>query len=418
MSIVEKVAESGGKALTIELKKALRDLITSSLNKRFISISSLDDIPTGNKYQSVQLGDELASGFRGDRSGLFSRLDFTGRSVLDCGCNLGEMSRLARKRGARLVDGLEYEGYFVAIGRLINAYNDVTRVSLFQRDLTDPESFAEQYDIALVFSVLPYVLPVLDRLCSKITEAIIVETHDVKASLHKTYVEPFTKHFPHYTFVDVTDHGHGLGRRAVLMFTRRREALYYSHGLLKSSIDVTASKFDYLTAFASRSNGVQLAPAATPQELLAQAAKLEAPDDSDKLTSGASYWASMIRGYAEYRSAGTVAEDNAYLHAFRTTLRSDQLDPKLTARLQSDRQIVERVVNRFRDVDALAKGQDAALSIHPVRVINPLDEEGKNLVVHAESGRQMRNTHIDGYDRVFWARLFGITRLPAIFHIE
>jgi SAM-dependent methyltransferase len=175
-----------------EVKTQLKHIIIDALNRKYISTSSHTNYTTGNRYQSVVLGGENIGGYRKDRSELFSLLNFTGRSVLDCGCNIGELSRLARHRGAVLVDGIEYDGYFVQIAQLINAYHAMTRVSVTQGDLTNEATIQDSYDITLAFSVFPYVLPVLAKLAKATGEALVLETHNITSDLWKIYIEPLT----------------------------------------------------------------------------------------------------------------------------------------------------------------------------------------------------------------------------------
>src|SRR5256885_11894082 len=94
-------------------REALKRLILDSLERRYTSESSKAGIKTGNHYQSIKLDGELTGGFRSDRAALLDRIEFAGKRVLDLGANLGEISRAARERGADVVDGWEYDPYFV-----------------------------------------------------------------------------------------------------------------------------------------------------------------------------------------------------------------------------------------------------------------------------------------------------------------
>jgi SAM-dependent methyltransferase len=176
-------------------------MVISYLSRRYISISSHEGLKTGNKYQSVRLGNELVEGMRDHRDSLFSVFDFRGRSVLDCGCNIGEMSRQARARGAYLVDGYEYDDYFVHMARLINVANGTARVSFYQKDITNPAAFEDTFDVGLAFSVFPYIQPVLKELSEHIREALILETHDVKPNLHAIYIDALRPYFPFHSFI-------------------------------------------------------------------------------------------------------------------------------------------------------------------------------------------------------------------------
>src|SRR5712691_1055079 len=143
------------------LKSELKQLILDGLRRRYVSVSGDDGIETGNHYQSVTLGDERTSGFRSDRAAFLDQIDFRGKRVLDLGANLGEISRAARARGAAVVDGYEYDTFFVEIAQVLNAYNGTTGVSFYQRDITDPTAYDEHFDVVLAFSVFTYIHPVL-----------------------------------------------------------------------------------------------------------------------------------------------------------------------------------------------------------------------------------------------------------------
>jgi len=133
----------------------------------------------------VVLEGENIGGYRKDRSDVFSHFNFKGRTVLDCGCNIGELSRLARVCGARLVDGVEYDRYFVQVARLLNAYFGTSRVSFEEGDLTEEDTIGDVYDVTLAFSVFPYILPILSKISSATTEALVLETHNITSDQQK-----------------------------------------------------------------------------------------------------------------------------------------------------------------------------------------------------------------------------------------
>src|SRR5256885_97866 len=125
------------------LKGELRELIARYLELYYVSESSKDGINTENRYQSVRLGDLAVDGVRSLRDEFLDQVDFEGKRVLDLGSNLGELSRGARARGAALVDGFEYDPFFVELATAIDTYGQVTRVSYHQRDMTDPQVYRD-----------------------------------------------------------------------------------------------------------------------------------------------------------------------------------------------------------------------------------------------------------------------------------
>jgi len=103
------------------VKPALKQAILDAIALKYTSVSCKDGIETGNHYQSLTLGDEHTTGFRSGREGFLDQIDFRGKRVLDLGSNLGEISRAARARGAAVVDGYEYDLFFVELAQAINA---------------------------------------------------------------------------------------------------------------------------------------------------------------------------------------------------------------------------------------------------------------------------------------------------------
>ncbi len=205
------------------VKDKLRDLILESLNISYLSESCQDSIQTGNHYQSVSLGDIQTTGFRTDRKEFLDQINFEGKKVLDLGSNLGEISRAARTKGAYLVDGFEYDQYFLEIANLINAYNGVTRVSFYQRDITDPYVYDERYDIVLAFSVFTYVHSVLERIAAITNQLFVLETHKLEGNLDSDYLKPVSQYFSHHRILGESEWGARFDaseRRAVIVFAK------------------------------------------------------------------------------------------------------------------------------------------------------------------------------------------------------
>lgn len=205
----------------------LEELINWCLGLDYTSKSCKDEIQTGNHYQSVRLGDKKTRGFRTDRAEFLDRVDFRSRKVLDLGSNLGEVSRAARTRGAEIVDGFEYDHFFVEVAQLLNAYNATTRVSFFQRDITDDASYGEEYDLVLALAVWTYVAPKL-HLISKMTDVLLVETHSLHGNLQEDYVDQVSRYFPRCVVLGESDWGRtqdASGGRAVLLCASNQETL-------------------------------------------------------------------------------------------------------------------------------------------------------------------------------------------------
>jgi SAM-dependent methyltransferase len=213
---------------SLNIKKEFKDLILRSLSANYVGESCKDGITTLNHYQSVALGEIQTAGVRTDRSKFLDQIDFQGKRVLDLGSNLGELSRAARVRGACLVDGLEYDQYFVEIANLINAYNETTRVSFYRGDITDPLVYDEHYDIVLAFSVFIYIRPVLQQIASITDQLLLLETHRLEDNLDSYYLKPVSQYFPYYNILGesewMADRGNR-GKRVIIAFAKEESAM-------------------------------------------------------------------------------------------------------------------------------------------------------------------------------------------------
>ena len=209
------------------IKPELRRLIMEGLAAQYTSESCAGRVETGNHYQSVWLGDEVTTGFRTQRYDLLDRISFDGKMVLDLGSNLGELSRAARAGGAALVDGFEYDPFFIELAGLINAYNTVTRVSFYERDITTAV-YRDRYDIVLAFSVFHYVGGVMETIAQMTNELLVVETHRLDNNLESHYISPIGRLFPASAILGCSDwnsHQPGAGKRAVVAFARSQTEL-------------------------------------------------------------------------------------------------------------------------------------------------------------------------------------------------
>jgi SAM-dependent methyltransferase len=188
-----------------------------------MSESPLDATLTTNAYQTVQVGDSDIQGFRTARSALLDMVDFRGARVLDLGSNLGEISRGARERGALLVDGYEYDSYFVELAGAINVLRDATRTSFFRRDITKPEIYRERFDIVIAFSVFVYIRDLLDTIAAITDGVLLVETHRLDGNLESTYIEPISRHFASHRILGQTEWAasqESADERAVIAFAK------------------------------------------------------------------------------------------------------------------------------------------------------------------------------------------------------
>jgi SAM-dependent methyltransferase len=423
-----KQAEPATKALAPEpleqLRKDLTAAIRAALSVRYTSYSSKDNLKTGNAYQSVRLGEDVREGFRTLRRSVLAGLPIKDARVLDLGCNLGELSRLARDCGAALVDGFEYDPYFVQTGRAINALNGVTRVSFYERDITKPEIYTEPYDIVLCFSVFTYaklVLPQLERNCRKF---FLLETHKIDRNWQREYIDSVTKHFPYYAIVQRTDWGSGMdGARLIIAFARTMDEInefvtqrYTELGPVGEQLrhlDVARSRPSVLARIREWLDDQSYASIDDLREparkALADYGDYIASPEFKAAASGLVYWLAYLNGYFHYRDKGGVADDNPYLAYLRVACPKLNFDPYLTKVVHDTAAISERLRMRFRDVDA---ADDAPTQ--PILVFNPMPNTGamRSTLVDSETGAELMFSHQDGYHRHFAAVVRRRPRLP------
>lgn len=220
--------EAADRSQVPTVRGEVAELLRVALSKDYISESCQDAIETGNHYQSVELGGTVSEGFRSSRSDLLDRIRFEDRTVLDLGSNLGEMSRGARTRGAYLVDGFEYDTYFVEMANLLNAYHGTTRVSFYERDITDTSIYTETYDIVMALSVFIYARPIMETLAKITRQAFVLETHRIDGNLQSFYLDAVLPYFPAYETLGETEWGNPHDDdvvRSVMVFARDRSTL-------------------------------------------------------------------------------------------------------------------------------------------------------------------------------------------------
>jgi len=403
------------------LKSELKQLILDGLKRRYVSVSGDDSIETGNHYQSVTLGDERTSGFRSDRAEFLDRIDFQGKRVLDLGSNLGEMSRAARARGAALVDGYEYDPFFVEIAQLVNAYNGTTRVSFHQRDITKAETYVEHYDIVLAFSVFTYVHRVLDRVTEMTDEVLVIETHKLEGNLESQYLAPVRKLLPVYEVLGESDWGRSLPNdqsRAVIVFARDQAGLDRALGLRARRqrttwIDVqrTALQRIFFENLKSSAGEALLSEVRGTEVDLAQVA-----DDSDLATlvySGRMYWLVFLKGYCQYLDAQLLGRGNLYYDYITEYYAPRGHDPALCDALKDPTFALQCVAKRFRELDRFRKAPRGYVP-PAIGIFRSADGAANKLVVYErEQAAPLHVWAIDGWHRLFAARVFGATAIPA-----
>jgi hypothetical protein len=424
------------------IKPALKKLIQDSLKQRYTSVSSKDSVETGNHYQSITLGDERTTGFRSSREEFLDRVDFTGKRVLDLGANLGEISRAVRGRGATLVDGYEYDSFFVEMAQAVNAYNGTTRVSFYERDITDSTIYREHYEIVLAFSVFVYLTGVLPALAEITDGVLVLETHRLEGNLESTYLNPIGRLFPHHVILGPSDWGRGHdadGQRAVIVFAKTDESLrshvrglgaagrHFSTGRRPGTeVDIHTIDVDRTPWYDRFFKRFEFK---SPEELLAAIERMDFDIDSlaqngDPAVTdmaGWAYWVIYLKGALEGGNGKTAGPGNVY-YDLLAQHGNDDLgrvpDYNDPSRLAS---VVHR---RFSDFDIFRTHLEAPIQTAPPRLVvtqGPPTPRGKRNVARIyEVGSEVpvETTTIDGFHRLFLARLFRHKQVPCDFVAE
>jgi SAM-dependent methyltransferase len=414
----------------------LRNLILRGLDQQYTSVATTtgERIEAGNHYQSVGLGDERTRGFRNDRAEFLDQIDFSGKTVLDLGSNLGELSREARARGASVVDGFEYDPYFIEIAELVNAFNGTTRVSFYQRDIGDPEIYTERYDMVLAFAVMGQGAANAMWRIAEITDVLVFETHRLEGNFEEHYMLPVSRYFPYHRMLGESDWGISFDQqevRATMVFAKTREAL---DDALLDAVPVLEEPADPNEARVT-SDGERHVDVArtvlqkkffemfnfdTTDQLLAAVEGMDVDvtalarsrDSRVEGYDGWVLWFLFLRGYLEYARTGEVGPDNTYFD-YLSAHHDQALDPMVAQEVSWD-STREYIMRQFEGTDRLrdAAGRpEVSEEIPPIQVFTSDRTDQRSLVYEPGAPHGISATRVDGWHRLFSARLFGVPQL-------
>jgi SAM-dependent methyltransferase len=134
-------------------------------------------------------------------------------------------------------------------------------------------------------------------------------------------------------------------------------------------------------------------------------------DLSNQGLSGWTYWYLYLKGYTQYVDDGGVTDSNIYLQYLTEHFEQDEgLAPVLR-----DREAARtRVGRRFEDLGMLAASPGGQVGFEPITVWTqePAPVDAKLVFVHG-SPAPVPAIDIDGYHRLFAARLQGLEGVPA-----
>lgn len=133
-------------------------------------------------------------------------------------------------------------------------------------------------------------------------------------------------------------------------------------------------------------------------------------DLSGQGLSGWTYWYLYLKGYTEYLDAGGVEDSNVY---YRYLTEHFEQDEGLAHVLRDREAARERVVRRFKDFGSLGEGEGKP-EFEPITIWTqePAPVDAKLVFVNGAPA-PIPATDIDGYHRLFAARLHGFEQVPA-----
>jgi hypothetical protein len=143
-------------------------------------------------------------------------------------------------------------------------------------------------------------------------------------------------------------------------------------------------------------------------------------DLAGDVLSGWIYWVLYIKGYLQHKDAGMIRNNNVYYNYLTKYFEPQTQDPGLVQILEDPVATTERIALRFRDFDLFrgcaAHNPGKAEGVDPVIVIlsDPTSSEADVMLVYeVGSDTPLRASIIDGYHRLFLARLFEVERVPC-----
>ncbi len=392
------------------LRDEIRSLVIRAVKLPYIARSVYNAIPTGNNYQSLNLDNSVHQGGRQGRDRFLYRLDFRGKSVIDVGANTGENSRIARRLGASLVDGYEYDPYFVEVGRLMNALSGVTRVSLFQGDCTRPELFqGMKYDVILALAVWVYMQDTLKQL-SDLGDIMVFETHTLDHGI-EFYYQPILKYFPYAVSLGYTEKPNDPHKsRMFIVFGKEAEVVnkMVNRKFLKIR-PYFENNFIGRIGKRSRDEVFRLA-----RRFYEKHKRQKYYEKSDYKFGTDTYFEVFLAGlfqFSENKEKGEnlVGSENLYLSFLSEGIRRSQIDPGLKEFIQRPDWMIRKVSNKYEDAFSIING--SVDQVAPVEIIP--DSKGK-LVFMNTMEQEIKCEIFDGHHRFFICELMGIEKIHYI----
>ncbi len=124
-----------------------------------------------------------------DTLAAIARIDFTGRTVVDLGCNFGFFTFEAGRRGAASVVGVDREAHVLKGCSLLKQYFNLSNVTFERHDIGDGESSlrGRWFDIAMLVEFIGKNLVVRDRVRPALACLESLSRRELVVSVQKIY---------------------------------------------------------------------------------------------------------------------------------------------------------------------------------------------------------------------------------------
>jgi len=380
-----------------------KKIIIEAMNTPYVALSNFEAIRTGNSYQTIDFGDVEKVGGRSNRLKFLYQVDFQGKTVLDLGANTGENSRIVRRLGASLVDGIEYDPFFVEIGRAINAVSGMTRVSLFQGDCTKPQEFeGMHYDIVLALAVWVYLQKTIQEVAN-ITDVMVFETHTLDHGM-EFYYDPIRKYFPYAISLGYSDRPLDPHKsRMFLIFGKKQADLdaLVQRSFLKVKPyfkNLFTEKYHHL----SKEEILSLA-----KDFYAKHSTISAYADEDYQFGRNTYFEVFLAGFHQYMNKGKLIDnENLYLKFLQKGVQKRIIDPKLSDVSEKPEWLMRKVTNKYDDAFHIIHHEPDLVA--PIELSR--DKSGK-LNFETTENESIICRNIDGHHRFFMCQLAGVEKM-------
>jgi SAM-dependent methyltransferase len=387
------------------IKESLSSLIVDAVKLPYVATSIHGGIKTGNSYQTLFLGEGSRTTGRYDRMSYLSEINFREKSVLDLGANTGEMSRSVRTLGARLVDGYEYDPYFVEIGRAVNALVGATRVSLFQGDCTRAALYENfHYDIVLALNVWVYIEKVIS-IIKDIAPIFVFETHTLDHGIN-FYYSRLCPWFSAATCLGLTDVGDDPHKsRAFIVFANSYDDINtHVHQEFVEVKPYFRNLFLERTGILTQREALDLAARCFAER---SDAKWGAEDHCSFGREG--YFDALLAGFHQFMMEDyKVSDENFYLKFFAYGVTKGVIDDKMTSVAENAKWLKRKIENKFEDMQNIMCG--FFQRVPPIKLVE--QAEG-GFEFTTSDGEKVRCSEIDGHHRFFAAQLMGVRHIQC-----